>query len=253
MPDLASIDLAPLALLTVCGALFAGGLVKGAAGFGLPLVAVPLLAFVFPVPQAIALMMLPILASNIFILARAPALKQTVVRLWPLILSLCLGLAISARLLKVMDPAHLLIGMGIVVLIFVAQSVTHANLRVRARQEPWMAPIMGLISGLIGGVTGFFSMPAIAYLSALGLGKDGFVTAVCLTLMSGGVTMTVMLNRFGFLTLYEVVLSGIGLVPLLIGIALGQRLRHRISHETFNRVVLVLMAVVGLSMIARGF
>jgi len=102
-------------------------------------------------------------------------------------------------------------------------------------------------------LTGFIGIPSIPYLSALRLEKDHFVTAVCLLLLSGGITLSILLNRMGFLTLDELVLSALGLVPLFIGLSLGQRLRRRISQELISRAILVLLGFVGVSMIARAF
>ena len=48
-------------------AIFAlGGLVKGVAGFGLPTVGLGLLALSRPLPEAMALMLLPTIATNIW-------------------------------------------------------------------------------------------------------------------------------------------------------------------------------------------
>lgn len=51
-------------LLTLA-ALLLGGTTKGALGVGLPLVAIPILSLGMPAPQAIALLVMPVLLSNI--------------------------------------------------------------------------------------------------------------------------------------------------------------------------------------------
>jgi len=53
-------------IFVIClSSLLLAGVIKGALGMGLPLFAVPVLVTVFDLPTAIALMMIPILASNL--------------------------------------------------------------------------------------------------------------------------------------------------------------------------------------------
>lgn len=57
--------LQPVVLAFGIAAFVLGGLVKGTLGVGLPLVVVPLLSLVLPSPTAIALVSVPVVASNI--------------------------------------------------------------------------------------------------------------------------------------------------------------------------------------------
>ena len=52
---------APAALLFV-----AGGVVKGTLGVGLPLLVVPLLTLILPASQAMGLLVMPVLVSNVY-------------------------------------------------------------------------------------------------------------------------------------------------------------------------------------------
>ena len=54
-------------VLTIGIALVVGGFVKGATGTGLPMVAVPVMAAFIGVPHAVAVMAIPILATNLWL------------------------------------------------------------------------------------------------------------------------------------------------------------------------------------------
>ena len=64
-----------------------GGLVKGTLGVGLPLVAVPLLSLLLPAPQAMGLLVVPVLASNLLQAWQGGRLGFALRRFGPLMLA----------------------------------------------------------------------------------------------------------------------------------------------------------------------
>ncbi|MCP5366377.1 MAG: sulfite exporter TauE/SafE family protein [Hyphomicrobiales bacterium] len=240
-------------LAVTTAAMLAGGVLKGTTGFGLPFITVPILTLAMDVPEAMAVSLFPILLSNVYQLFRDPAAtRAAVVRFWPLVLSLVVMLALTSRLLSVIDTRVLMMLVGAAALSFVIFTLATPRLRVQPRHERWLAPLMGAISGTIGGFTSFYGTLAVGFVTALRLDKEAFVTTASLILLSGGVTLTVTLNRMGFFVAEQAVLSAIALVPLYVGMRIGQGLRGRLSQETFARIILALLALVGGSMILRG-
>ena len=66
-------------------ALFAGGFVKGIVVIGLPLVATPLLTYGFSLKTAVALMVLPMLTTNLFQAFQGGMFMTSLQRFWPLL------------------------------------------------------------------------------------------------------------------------------------------------------------------------
>ena len=54
----------PSIVIIIILAVLAGGLVKGTIGFGMPMVALPLIAFIIPATTAMILLCAPILLTN---------------------------------------------------------------------------------------------------------------------------------------------------------------------------------------------
>ena len=81
------------------GVLVLAGLVKGVIGIGLPLITIPALSFFVGVPQAIAIMSLPILVTNGYQAFASRELPRVARRFWPLLIPLLAGVVLGASLL----------------------------------------------------------------------------------------------------------------------------------------------------------
>src|SRR6185437_365897 len=92
---------------------------------------------------------------------------------------------------------------------------------VASRVERCLSPIVGLVTGVVTGATGVLVMPAVPYLQAL---------------------------RFD-----QASLSTLALVPALLGMWLGQKIRARISPKRFRQCFLCFLLLLGLELVARPF
>ena len=92
-------ELNALSIIWCAIALILGGTVKGALGIGIPLVSVPLLALVMQVPQAVALMPIPILIANVWQAFYGGHFFATVRRFWPVIIPLIIGTVFGVKIL----------------------------------------------------------------------------------------------------------------------------------------------------------
>ena len=247
-----SLDIEPYTLLVVMIAMGLGGLIKGLSAFGLPFITVPVLVQIFPVPIAIALTAIPILATNGYQMVQGGHLKAVLARLWTMIIPLMVCLFFSAELLVSTADSALIAVIGLAILIYTISAHLGFELSVKKNQEFWVAPMVGASSGIIGGLTSFFGMPAVFYIIALRLNKDQFVCAIAVTLFSAAMVMTYKLSKLDVLNHNEVILSGVALIPLFLGLIVGQKLRSKINQEKFQKLILIILSVMGVGMIARA-
>lgn len=229
------------------------GLVKGVAGFGTPLVAVPLLALVLPVPTAVGWSLLPVFCSNV---SQAYGCRRSlpVLKLvWPLLLGLAASLAVTGPLLGRVDGDVLLILVGVLIQLFVLSQLTP---RPPMIPPGWRLPVLsaaGITSGVVGGFTSFYSFPGLQVLLALDLDRRDFVFASSIFFLLGTVTLGSGMRAVGILSTADAAISLGCVLPALLGVHLGGMLRDRLSVQAFRAVVLVVLSATGMVMIVRPF
>ena len=89
--------------LAVLIAVLLGCFVKGALGFGLPLIATPIMLFVLPLPEIVAILALPITIANIQQIWLNRKQWQILRQFWPLITSSTLVMLVGAPLMVAID------------------------------------------------------------------------------------------------------------------------------------------------------
>ena len=119
------------------------------------------------------------------------------------------------------------------------------------RAEPWLSPLVGLATGLVTGATGVFVIPAVPYLQALNLDRDGLIQALGLSFTVSTVALAAGLAREGALPLAAGAASLVTLAPALLGMAAGQWLRGRVSAPTFRRAFLIGLLLLGAHLALR--
>ena len=87
----------PTIVCIIILAVLAGGIIKGTIGFGMPTVAVPIVAFFIPATTAMILLCAPILFTNFFQIKFKEGVSSY--RFLPMFLSLIVGLFVGARLI----------------------------------------------------------------------------------------------------------------------------------------------------------
>ncbi len=240
------------AVIAMAAIFFLAGLVKGGVAFGVPTVTVPLLAQLLPVRTAAALCVVPIVVSNAVQVAQTRQAAGVIRRLWPLVLTLPVTLAVSVRLIASLDAAVLYILIGSLVLVFVLLQLTGRMPPIPPKAERRVLAVSGVVSGVLGGATSFFAFPSLQVFLALGLAPAEFVFATSAMFTLGSSVIGAGLAAFGLLGGSELIISIAALVPLLIGLQIGQALARRLSITMFRLLVLVVLAITGASMIARG-
>ncbi|MBT5108463.1 MAG: TSUP family transporter, partial [Rhodospirillaceae bacterium] len=86
-------------LSVIAVAFLLGGFSKGGVGFGLPLIAMPIMANVISIPLAIGLLSVPIVASNTWQAFSSGLHGAMFRRFWTLILALVVATAAGAQIL----------------------------------------------------------------------------------------------------------------------------------------------------------
>lgn len=231
----------------------AAGLVKGVTGMGLPTIAMGLLGTAMPPAAAAAMLVMPSFVTNVWQLLAGPAKGRLLRRLWPMMLCIVLGTVGGAALLVRVDPALSRTALGIMLIAYAGYALISPDFSVPRRMEPWLSPVVGLVTGMITGATGVFVMPAVPYLQSLGLDKDELVQALGLSFTVSTIALAMGLMAHGAFRLDQWGLSALAIIPALLGMWLGQKVRARISPRRFKQCFLAFLILLGIELAWRPF
>ena len=240
-------------LSLVFAVLALGGAIKGVTGIGLPLVAVSGVASVSDVQTAVAVIIIPIVATNLWQALRAGRPGVMLRRFWPVLVPLILGLWWSTGMVAASAARTLNLILGATVVVFSVVYAVAPRLRVPRPAEQWSGGLVGAVAGVIGGFSTVFGPPISMYLLALDLKKEEFIQAVGLLFFSGSVPLMIFYWLHGVLRPDNVGWSALACLPVFLGLAVGQWVRGRVDQETFRKVLLAMLFVIGLNLLRRAF
>ncbi len=252
--DLSSLNPDEWLVIAACVAAFlAAGTVKGMVGVGLPMIAIPLIASVTSPVQAIALASVPVVVSNGWQAFHGGHVGPSVRRFWPLLISLVGGTLIGVQILVTIDPRIVSGILGTVLVIFTTIQALPRRPELAPGTERWLGPAFGLVGGVLGGVSGLFGPSLVLFLVALRLPKDVFVSAIALFFFVGSLPLFIGLVAHGILSPPQLALSTASAVPVVAGLLFGRYLRQRVSQARFEKILFVVLILIGLNLIRRAF
>ena len=234
-------------LLAVAGILLTGISKSGFAG-GAGVVAVPLLALVLPVSQAVA-MVLPLL---LLMDARTVYLyRRHIERRWLLALlpAGVLGIGIGGFLLGVLPDFWLLLLLGVVSLVFAGWQKLAPRLS-QFRGSGWL---WGSLSGLTSTLVHAGGPPLNIFLLGLQLPKGVWLATAAVFF---GVMNLIKLIPYTLIGSWQGVpwAAMVVLIPVAyVGVGMGHWLQGRLSDALFVRCCRFLLAVTGVMLIVKSF
>ncbi len=236
----------------VCATFLFAGLVKGVVGLGLPTIALALLAATVGLREAIALMLVPALVTNVWQGLAGGAFAVLARRLWPLLLAACLGVWFGVGVLAEADSVLLTGLLGLMICGYAGISMATPQIPAPGRWEGVLSPTFGALGGVVAGLTGSF-IPGILYLQALGLSRDRLVQALGISFTVLTVALAGALTRNEMMTGDLWLMSAVAVAPAALGMVLGRVLRRRLSEALFRRVFFSALLLLGAYLAGRGF
>ncbi|MCC8983672.1 MULTISPECIES: sulfite exporter TauE/SafE family protein [Bradyrhizobium] len=233
-------------LIFIAFAFLLAGFVKGTLGLGLPTVAMGLLATTMAPGQAIAIVIVPAVVTNIWQTFVGPYLRDIIKRLWPLMLGTVVGIWINAGLLTGPYAAYGTVVLGALLVIYAIVGLSRFNFKVRRRDEKWVGGIVGVITGLISAATGVQVIPSMPFMQAIGMEKDELVQALGVFFTTATVALAFNLTASGLLTAATALPGAVAMVASFTGMFIGQAVRTRMHPEVFRRWFLISMILLGI-------
>ena len=241
----------PVTIIIIAGtlALFLAGLTQGLTGFGLALVAVSILVnFLSPKVVIPMIVILSIVTNSVILFESRKWVDLK--RIWPLMVTGIAGMPLGTYLLVVLDVGTLRVFIGIVMALFAIAFLMGFSMQIK-NEKVAFAPV-GLVSGLLQGSTSLSGPPVILFFVNQGVAKQVFRANLVayFTVLS---LATVPAYAIGGLITGEVLKYVLWfLLPMIIGVAVGIKLAHKIEERLFRNIALVIVTIAGLLSIASG-
>jgi uncharacterized protein len=231
---------------------FAGGLVKGTVGFGLPTIGIGLGAMVVDIPTAMLLIAVPTIATNVWQMWVNGDLRAIVRRLWVFMLAAVwlIPLGVAAIVYVPAMPYGRLL--GFIILLYSLWTLWGKDRVLPWAQKPGVAFFAGSVNAVLTGMTGCFSVPGVMYLRAVGLSKADLMGAMGMLYLLSAVGMFGSLWWMGKATSALSQASLAACIPVAAGLVLGTFIQKRLSEALFKRLFLGAFAVLGLVLMATG-
>jgi uncharacterized protein len=232
--------------LALAGAgLLLAGLLKGFTGLGFSTCALPFLVLAVGIKTAVALVLVPAIASNIMLLWRVGHVRETVLRFWPMYVALVPGVANGISLLAWANGGTAARSLGLITMLYAGLSLWRPNLQLAPRFEAPMQLPVGLLNGFLTGLTGSQIIPLLPYMMGLRLDPDRFVQAVNIAVTFTAGLMLAGLAIAGLLPRELAFISILGIVPAGIGTLIGNRARALVPTAQFRLLVLYTLLFLG--------
>ena len=232
----------------VCLILFLAGFTQGFSGFGAVLISIPLLSLLLDIKVVIPLAALAALVITLIILVQLRHHLEWK-KIFPLIVSSLPGIAAGVYFLKKVDQSIIHIILGTTIIIYSLYSL-FSKKPFKGIRPNW-AYFFGFLSGCMGGAFSASGPPVIVYTSLSSWSKDQIkVTLQGYFLLSG--FFVVAGQAAGGLTTMKVLRLFAASIPALaLGTYLGSLCYGMIPETGYRRILLIMLAALGLFMAVR--
>lgn len=239
------------AIALVGAGLTLAGVVKGATGLGYASCALPFLVYALGLKPAIALVLMPAMATNVAVALGNGHLASTCRTFAPLYVAMLPGIAIGVWLLGVVDAKFAVMLLGLSIIGYVAITLGRPQYLLsqpiaRALQIP-----VGLANGVLTGLTGSQVMPMVPYLLANAMEPQRTVQAINLGVLLASAVLLAGLVASGTAPTALVALSVVAVLPALAGVEIGRRMQRHIAPDALRTLILVVLAIAGAGLMLR--
>jgi uncharacterized membrane protein YfcA len=236
----------------VCS-LIVAGLLKGTIGVGMPIVALPLLSLFIDIKSAAMLLSMPLIFSNLPQALEGGQMGRSVVQLLPVLLGMIPGLFVGVRLLLALDANLAKMIAGLVLMGVGGVTLLAPKPQLQSHLVLPTGITFGFFGGILGGIAAMPGPLVFIFLLAKGLRGQAFTKEASLYLVVSAGLLAILLTASRQFSWLDVCVSTAAMLPVAFGMYVGQRMRDKITPETFRRLVLIAVIAAGAELLRHGF
>jgi len=230
-----------------------GAVLKGAAGAGLPVFAIPAIATLYDVRIAVVLLVIPNFITNVWQILRYREhdLDNNLAR--NLTLSGMAGVALGTFLLAYLSLFALNIVIALVVFLYIVLRLLRPEFNLPMHIMRKWELVAGSCAGILQGAVGLSSPITITFLHAGSLPRLTFVYSASLFFCCMSIVQVPLQSALGLMTWELAGLSMLTLIPILMGMPIGEQIGKKMSTVMFDRIILTLLTFLAIKMLADAF
>ena len=239
-----------LVLLAVAIGFFA----KGVTGIGGPMFAIPVLAAFTSVEYAVAVIAIPTLVANGWLLWDNRGGTSTVRRyLVPFLIAGSVGILIGVWILVSVDDRVISLVLALAVIGYIIWYLVNPQVKLGEQTAQRLAPPMGFLAGGLHGATGISAPIVGTFFHSLGLMRTSFIIAVTVPFFVLGAVQIASLAFLGAYDSERLVAGAIAIIPALVVLPPAARVGEKVSHQTFQYLVLAVLGAAAVRLLWSVF
>jgi uncharacterized membrane protein YfcA len=111
---------------------------------------------------------------------------------------------------------------------------------------------LGFFSGIIGGLSNMYSPYILAYLVSTNLEKEALIRTIATMYFLGSLLIFPIWFYNGLGNVNDIIWSLVLLFPAVIGQKIGTKIRDKITNDTFRRIILYTLIVIGVLLLIKN-
>lgn len=242
----------PAALAAMSVALLLGGILKGATGAGVPVVAVPVMAAFIDARTAVVVMAVANLITNLWQLWQFRGHHLPGGFTLRFAGAGALGAAAGTVALARLPAGVLSLAMAAVVLAYVGLRLARPGMRLPFAVAQRLSLPLGIGAGVLQGAVGISAPISVTMLNAMRLDRPEFIVTVSAFFAAMCLAQLPAQAALGLLTWPLLAAGLLALVPVLAGMPAGAWLARRMRREVFDRLILALLVAMALKLVFDG-
>jgi uncharacterized membrane protein YfcA len=240
----------PWLVAAVLVAISLGAFFKGMTGLGLPLFAVPAIAMITSVEEAVVLMIIPGLGANLWLVVSQRRFRALLREHTPFLLAGFIGGIMGTFLLLVVDDRWLKLVLAFWLALYLIQYFLGDLLAPLFRARGVAAMLVGATGGTIQGATGISAHIVTPYFHHPKIKPEAYAFLIASTfLVFSAAQLSAALGTHLF-TPDRLALSVAALVPTLLFTKIGISMAGKMSTLIFNRILLLTFLAMEVKLIA---
>ncbi len=238
-------------MAVIAGAFIVAGIAKGAIGIGLPPIAIGLMTLALPLGDALAIMTIPTLTTNVFQALYGRQFLALLRRFGTMAVAAVIGVIAAAVFIGKLGSPGTIGWLGLVMVLYALLALFAWRPVMPRAAEPWANPLIGLATGAVTGITGMAAVPFLPYMQSLEISKNELIQGLGILFVFITAALAAALVQQNVFDTANLIGGVAAMVPTFAGVWIGQKVRRAASPETFRKIFLYGMLALGLHM-ARG-